>query len=70
MLRRRNDLLRPLLHVVVAQQREGRGFTRPMARSAILKNDGGHVPVEGQGTLGSFDWGDGGEQTNNRDAEG
>ncbi len=66
MLGRRNDLRRPLLDVAVAQQRERRGFAGPMARRAVLKNDGCHVPVEGQGTLGSFDGGDRGAHTHDR----
>jgi hypothetical protein len=63
MLGRRHDLRRPLSDVVVVQQRERRGFTRPVARRAVLKNDGGDVPVEGEGTLGGFDGSDGGTHT-------
>ena len=51
----RHDLPGPLLDVVVAQQRERGGLARPMAGGAVLENDGGDVPVEGEGTLGGFD---------------
>ena len=51
----RHDLLGSLLDVAVAQQRERGGFAWPMAGSAVLENDWGDVPIEGQGTLGGLD---------------
>jgi hypothetical protein len=63
MLGRGNDLPGALLDVVVILEGEWRRFAGPMARRAVLKNDGCDVPVERQGTLGCFNLGDGGERT-------
>ena len=48
-----HDLLRVFPRVLVAQQREGRGLTGPMAARAVLENNRRDVLVEGDGTWGT-----------------
>ena len=46
------DLVRPCLDLLVGQEAEGGHLSRPVAGSTALVDDGGDVPVEGDGSGG------------------